>query len=156
MGESDNQKTIPEVAARGVLFRNSPITVAEAEPEVLLIFRRGLWDLPKGKQEPDETIRTCARREVSEEIGCGLPNIVGSLGETYHSFKRGDRAYDKTTHWFAMRIPKEDQDHLRPQEEEQIEALEWVLLKEAQERVAFDNLKELLLRFNRWYDEWSS
>ena len=39
--------------------------------EVLLVHRPRYddWSFPKGKQEPGESIRTCAVREVEEETG---------------------------------------------------------------------------------------
>ena len=37
--------------------------------EVLLIFRRGKWDLPKGKLDDNESLVECAVREVQEETG---------------------------------------------------------------------------------------
>ncbi len=37
--------------------------------EVLLIFRKNLWDLPKGKIEFYETLEKAALREVVEETG---------------------------------------------------------------------------------------
>src|SRR5690554_2494601 len=43
--------------------------VANAKGEVLYIYRRGRWDLPKGKKEKNETKRDCAIREVMEETG---------------------------------------------------------------------------------------
>ena len=41
----------------------------------LFIRRNGLWDLPKGHQEPGEDIRTTALREVSEETGIPLEQL---------------------------------------------------------------------------------
>src|SRR5574344_735274 len=41
--------------------------VEDAVGRCLMIFRRGVWDLPKGKQEPGEDTKTCAIREVQEE-----------------------------------------------------------------------------------------
>jgi 8-oxo-dGTP pyrophosphatase MutT (NUDIX family) len=38
--------------------------VLNEDKEILMIFRRGFWDLPKGKLDPDETIEHCALREV--------------------------------------------------------------------------------------------
>ena len=37
--------------------------------QILLIFRRGKWDLPKGKLDDNETLLQCAIREVREETG---------------------------------------------------------------------------------------
>jgi hypothetical protein len=37
--------------------------------DIMMIFRRGKWDLPKGKLDKGETIDECALREVGEETG---------------------------------------------------------------------------------------
>ena len=39
------------------------------EEEILFIFRRGKWDLPKGKLDEGEDLPSCALREVEEETG---------------------------------------------------------------------------------------
>ena len=41
------------------------LVVDDAGGRVLMIFRNGRWDLPKGKLEPGERIEECAVREVS-------------------------------------------------------------------------------------------
>ena len=51
-----------EVNAAGGLVTNS-------RGEFLLIRRSGLWDLPKGHQEPGEDLEKTALREVEEETG---------------------------------------------------------------------------------------
>ncbi len=43
--------------------------VLNEKNELLMIFRRGKWDLPKGKIDAGETIDMTALREVSEETG---------------------------------------------------------------------------------------
>ena len=37
--------------------------------EILFIKRNGIWDLPKGKLENNESLFKCAEREVEEECG---------------------------------------------------------------------------------------
>ena len=43
--------------------------VTNEHGDLLMIFRRGKWDLPKGKLDKGETIEACALREVTEETG---------------------------------------------------------------------------------------
>src|SRR6476660_2723227 len=45
--------------------------VQNEKKELLFIFRRGKWDLPKGKMEQNEDPETCAAREIEEETGAG-------------------------------------------------------------------------------------
>ena len=55
--------------------------VTNENNELLMIFRRGKWDLPKGKLDKGETIEECAIREVEEETGIGnhmtCPSMIG-------------------------------------------------------------------------------
>lgn len=129
-------------ACGGVLFREH-----NSEMYVLLIKRRGFWDIPKGKIEEGESLEMCARREVAEEVGCILPDIVGSLGVTYHEYEMYDEVYAKTTWWYTMIT---DTHEFTPQAEEDIEEVLWVELREARRLVSFDNLKLVLERFEEW------
>lgn len=92
--------------------------------EILFQFRRGKWDLPKGKLDPGETITECAVREVEEETG--LKNVViGELiGLTSHEYAEHGVLITKETHWFAMKVSGSQQ--LVPQVEEDILDLKWV------------------------------
>ena len=133
----------PIKAAGGVLFRKR-----SGFAEILLIRRNGVWDLPKGKLEVDESIEECAVREVEEEVGAHSLNIVSHLCNTYHEYHEGPVFYGKTTYWYLMEPESgESLMQIEPQEEEGITALEWVEAEEALERVHFDNLKEVVRAF---------
>lgn len=133
-------------AAGGVVFRQPD----DRDVEVLLIFRRGVWDLPKGKIEDGESVKDCARREVAEEVGLDeLPEIVDGLSSTYHEYQREGVDYAKTTHWFMMSV--EDTPELSPQNDEGIELVEWTPLTEAQQKVGYKNIKQVLNEFKSVY-----
>lgn len=100
--------------------------VINKKNEILFIFRRGKWDLPKGKLDEGEDIEQCAIREVEEETG--LRNIIlGSLiKKTYHEYFDTwlKEEVVKETWWYSMKI--ENEQTLIPQKEEDIEKIEWV------------------------------
>jgi len=129
-------------AAGGVVYRKQDNHI-----EVLVIFRRGVWDLPKGKLEDDESISQCAQREVAEEVGLDeLPTIITDLPDTYHEYQQGGTSFGKTTHWFAMQL-QEPVEVFTPQVEEDIQKVRWMPLKEAFEHVGYENLVEVLEAF---------
>lgn len=115
----------------------------ESGLEVLLIHRRGVWDLPKGKLDPGETVEQCARREVVEELGLKPPDVdvVCPVGRTVHGYREDGKFMLKRTHWFLMRTLSSS---FRPQADEDIDAVEWVAWREAQKIIAYDTLRDLL------------
>lgn len=135
----------PITAAGGVLFR---IKNDGFDPLVALIYRRGVWDLPKGKQEKGEPVKKCALREVGEELGLKFwPSVESKLTETYHEYEQDGTRYGKTTHWYAMTNRNLDKERFNPQTEEGIEKVEWFSLDEAKGLVGFENLKSVLQAF---------
>ena len=98
--------------------------VSNRRGDALLIRRNGLWDLPKGHQEPGEDISITALREVEEETG--IPNLeLGPLiCVTDHCYKRNDIWHLKHTWWYDMLYT--DPVDLTPQREEDITKAAWV------------------------------
>ena len=92
--------------------------------EVLLIFRREKWDLPKGKLDDDETLEECAVREVQEETGIKNLEIKESINITYHTYKQFGKHILKESHWYKMSAGSDEQ--LIPQTEEDITEIRWV------------------------------
>ncbi len=112
--------------------------------EYLFIFRNGKWDLPKGKIEKGEGIKTAAIREVEEECSVGKLKIVKELESTYHTYHQDEKAILKRTYWFEMLC--EDESALIPQEEEGITEVKW-LSKDQLSQVyenTFESIKEVL------------
>ena len=105
------------IQAAGGLVKN------EAD-ENLLIFRRGKWDLPKGKLDKGETLEQCAVREVEEETGLQKIKLIGHLLITWHTYHEGTKFILKESHWYTMKTSH--QQKLTPQTEEDIQEVIWV------------------------------
>ncbi len=97
--------------------------VTNSEQKILMIFRRGKWDLPKGKLDKGETIDECALREVAEETGIGELVIGDKLCETWHLYNEKSKNLVKHTTWFKM--SSTDTKKLVPQAEEDIHEVLW-------------------------------
>jgi 8-oxo-dGTP pyrophosphatase MutT (NUDIX family) len=111
------------IEAAGGLVRNE-------EGKLLMIFRNGRWDLPKGKIEKKEKPEVAAIREVEEECGIGKLKIVKDLPQTYHTYMQGERIVLKETHWYEMTCA--DNCPLVPQTEEGITDVRWLDEKEVE------------------------
>ena len=102
-------------AAGGLVFN--------PEGNTLFIFRRGKWDLPKGKLDKGEIPPQAAVREVQEETGLHDVSIVRDLCATFHTYREKGKRVLKKTYWYAMQTPEYQ---LVPQAEEDIEKAVWV------------------------------
>jgi len=105
--------------------------VTNGNGKYLVIYRRGFWDLPKGKIETGETAEEAAVREVEEETGVnslilGESLIIGQdqQNATYHTFSRKGKVILKKSLWYHMSIKGTQK--TTPQVEEDIEIVKWV------------------------------
>jgi 8-oxo-dGTP pyrophosphatase MutT (NUDIX family) len=98
--------------------------VTNEKKEILLIFRRGKWDLPKGKLDKGEKLEECAVREVEEETGLTKIKLLSPLTITWHSYHEGARFILKESHWYKMKVSGEQK--LIPQTTEDIHEIKWV------------------------------
>jgi 8-oxo-dGTP pyrophosphatase MutT (NUDIX family) len=117
---------------------------------LLVIFRKGKWDLPKGKIERGEDPEQAALREVSEEAGIYDQKILNPLPSTYHIYPspypetKGKWIF-KETWWFKMSYPG-DRDSVRPQEQEGITEVRWISGPEFPQILnnTYENLKQII------------
>lgn len=93
--------------------------------ELLMIFRRGKWDLPKGKLDKGEKLIECAVREVEEETGVRIQQVDDEVIITYHAYLHKGKMCLKKAGWFVMDAAPQ-QTKLTPQTEEDIEQVLWV------------------------------
>ncbi|HEX4958072.1 MAG TPA: NUDIX domain-containing protein [Lacibacter sp.] len=126
----------PVTAAGGV--------VENEKGEILLIFRKGKWDLPKGKLDKGETIEQCALREVMEETGITNVALQHALKITYHTYDEFGKHILKDSHWFKMTVSGKQE--LTPQTEEDIHEIKWVKKNELNKYFenTYPSVKEVL------------
>lgn len=98
--------------------------IHDGKQRYLFIYKRGNWDLPKGKIDKNELIHIAAMRECMEETGINELTIEKHLGLTYHIFSVNQKFYLKITEWFLMYSSYNKP--LHPQAEEHIEKVEWI------------------------------
>jgi ADP-ribose pyrophosphatase YjhB (NUDIX family) len=98
--------------------------VSNRRGDFLLINRNGLWDLPKGHQDPGEPIDTTALREVQEETGIDNLELRDLICITDHCYRRNEKWHLKHTWWYSMLYT--DPTDLTPQKEEDIAKAAWV------------------------------
>ncbi|MGV3556799.1 NUDIX hydrolase [Larkinella arboricola] len=101
-------------AAGGVVFKGD---------KMLLIFRRGKWDLPKGKLDDGESSRVAAVREVEEETGVKAA-LEHRICTTWHTYTLNGSRILKRTKWYQMACLDDSQ--MTPQTDEDIDRIEWM------------------------------
>lgn len=121
--------------------------VQNEKKDLLFIFRRGKWDLPKGKTETGESPETCAAREIEEETGAKNLSLKRKVGDTYHIYQLNEKYILKISRWFyfTSRGPQE----LIPQPEEDITEVKWVPTRSIKEPMAdtYRTIRDIMTAF---------
>ena len=118
--------------------------VQNAQHELLVFYRRGSWDMPKGKIDPGESPEQAAIREVQEETGLVNVSLGDFLAHTYHTYEEKGKRILKKTWWYKMSTTDAD---VVPQTEEDIERIDWVNPQEwlASKPVMYGSIKDVIL-----------
>jgi len=126
-------KTI--TAAGGMVFNN--------KKQILFIYRKGRWDLPKGKVDKGESLEEAAMREVEEETGVKKLEIKNYIDTTYHILKRNGKYKLKETYWYEMHTNYDGK--LVPQTKEDIKKAKWKNFEKTQKALlkSYENIKLL-------------
>lgn len=118
--------------------------VFNLENEILFIYRRAHWDLPKGKMDPGETKKETAVREVMEETGLSDVKRHELIHTSYHIYKDRNKVKClKPTYWYKMTTKNTD---LKLQHEEDIEDAEWLKAKDflSSRRVTYGAIRDVI------------
>ena len=124
------------LAAGAVVWRRGQ----DGEIELALIHRTRYqdWSLPKGKLENNESIISCAYREVQEETGCNV-RFGPCLGEITYQV---DQQEKKVTYWSAKFLSQDG----TPSPDE-VDEVRWVNVEAAKSLITRETDLEILRRF---------
>ena len=120
----DIEGTYRRICAEFVEVNAGGGLVSNRRGDFLLINRNGMWDLPKGHQDPGEEISVTALREVQEETGIDELMLRDLICITDHCYIRDGKWHLKHTWWYDMLYT--DPTDLTPQTEEDISKAAWV------------------------------
>lgn len=117
--------------------------VQNGQNQLLVFYRRGSWDMPKGKIDAGETPEQAAVREVQEETGLINLKLGEFIAHTYHTYEQNDKRILKKTWWYRMVTTDT---RLVPQTEEDIEEIRWVEPKTwlASNPVVYPNIRNVV------------
>lgn len=126
------------VEAAGGLIRRK-------DGKMLAIFRRGKWDLPKGKVEKGEFYQQTALREVKEECGLSSIELGRKLPDTFHTYTEKGKKILKRTIWYEMLLKGNEEPV--PQIEEDITEIRWFDYQSVSEimRNTYESLKDPII-----------
>ena len=108
---------------------------------LLILHSKGVhWGFPKGKANPEETPLESATRELREETGLEIVQILSEepITEHYQFRHKGERIL-KVVHYFPALVKGE----LNLQEEEVRDA-KWLTLDQAEQQLSFKEARHIL------------
>ena len=123
--------------AGGIVLKND---------KILFIFKRGMWDLPKGKVEGGNSSKNTAKIEISEETGLKKKDlsILKKLIPTHYHKKVDGVMIVKKTYWYLVEYSGHFDYPLTPDENEGITDCRWfsfdelvLVLEESHERIRY-------------------
>jgi len=120
--------------------------VVEKDRKILLIYRLGKWDLPKGKLNKKEGPKEGAVREVEEECNIRV-SLHEKVCDTWHTYTRNGKKILKKTHWYRMGCI--DDVDLSPQLEEDITEVRWMPREEVIPALynSYNSIREVVRTF---------
>ncbi len=125
--------------------------VLNEKNECLFIFRKGKWDLPKGKLDLNEKIEDCALREVKEETGIHSLLLGKKFYTSYHIYIENQYIL-KETHWFLMNT---SDIHFVPQKEEGISKVKWFPIEHlfSMKKKTYNTIFDIILKLQKGINE---
>lgn len=144
--QADTQRLLETIKRHFKVLVAAGGLITNPEGEILLMFRRGKWDLPKGKQDEGESLEECAVREVREETGLQQINLTGKITETFHYYPLKEKKVLKHTYWYRMQFTGTEL--TVPQIEEDIMDIQWIKPENLSKYLKFSykNIEDVFLK----------
>jgi len=137
MKKLDSLTLITEKKSKLILHLKDQFKIIKAagglvvkDNKILMIYRLGMWDLPKGKLNKKEDPQEGALREVEEECNIKV-RATAKLPKTWHSYAYKGKKLLKKTSWYLMECL--DDTLMKPQAEEFIEEVKFMTPEEVEE-----------------------
>ncbi len=119
----DMEKAMEEILKFYKIVDAAGGVILNDDGKVLMIYRMGKWDLPKGKAEKKESMMETAEREVEEECNIHV-DVLDSFVISYHTYLHKNEPVLKRTYWYKMKLVSDR--YMKPQLEEDIEEIRWM------------------------------
>jgi ADP-ribose pyrophosphatase YjhB (NUDIX family) len=137
---------VEETSAGGLVLDALDAASGPVVPRGVLIGKRDrrgrlVWSLPKGHVEAGEAPQDTAVREVAEETGI-QGRVVGELGTIDFWFVLHGKRIHKTVHHYLMLAEGGE----LSDSDVEVAAVAWVPLAELDDRLAYDDERELVAR----------
>ena len=129
-----------------------PVLLRDGVRHYLLVqHQAGHWGFPKGHPENGETHEQAARRELAEETGIAAVDLVTDppFEEKYVFTKKSGKVVKKTVVYFVGHV---ESDAVQVQPEE-VQAYAWGDAAATNERLTFDEGRELLSRVETFFSD---
>lgn len=131
-----------EISAGAVLY-----TIKQDEILYLLIRDfHGNYGFPKGHLEEGETLKEAAEREIREEVGLDVETDTNFREDLHYIMPNG---IEKQAIYFIAGFS--DQDYRK--QEEEVDEILLLPFEEAYRTITFDNMKEVLVKADRYIKE---
>jgi len=134
------KEVVRETTSGGIVFRRNSQT---KQTEILLIQdAKNRWTIPKGHVEPGEDPGATAEREIREETGLQDMEVFSWLGKVQFRYRRAHTLVLMNMHIYLVE-GQGDTDKLEP--EDWLSDIKWFPAREAVDKVAYEDIGNLML-----------
>jgi bis(5'-nucleosidyl)-tetraphosphatase len=141
-----------ELSAGVIVYYEDQINDRVVRLYLLLYYRHGYWDLPKGKLEEAETNLQAAVRELKEETGLEAELLPGFEQSLSYMFKdpTGELVHKTVTYFVGKARTKEvalSFEHI---------SYKWLSVREALQELTYTNSQQMLAMVDHFVENYKN